>query len=172
MCTCDSRALREELIGNLSASMPIPVHSLNVVGEDPLDEIVESVPDDGSPVMLVGLEDPLEQPEQAARLVQRLNLRREEWPEQVPRPIVFWVPGRLLGCLTNGAPDFFDWRSDTIDFPETVVPAAMLGDRHWKYGVDPKLSNEERIERRKELEARIRLAGNASDPRVLSNLAS
>jgi len=172
VCTCDSRALRDELITNLSASMPTPVHRLDVVGEDPLNEIVESVPDDGGSVMLVGLEAPLGQPDRTARLVERLNLRREQWPEQIRRPVVFWVTGRLLGHLTNGAPDFFDWRSDTIDFPDTVVPAAVLGDRRWEYGVDPRLSSEERGERRKELESRIRVAEGASDPRVLSNLAT
>lgn len=67
--------------------------------------------------MIVGAEQALADADQAWRFLGRLNLRRALWPERIPYPVVFWVHHRARGLLTSGAPDFFDWRSDTIEFP-------------------------------------------------------
>ena len=173
VCTCDSRAVREELIDSIAASTPKAVHHHDVgdAEKDLLDTLLDSIPDGNGPVMLVGLDRLLDKTDASERFFARLNLRREEWTA-LRRPVVFWIPRRTLGELTGGAPDFFDWRSDTIDFPDTRIPAAVLGERRWKHGVDPRLSEREQNERQRELKARIKAAEGSWNERLVPILAA
>jgi hypothetical protein len=118
--------------------------------------------------MVVGVEGALGDDAHAQRLLGSLNLRRAEWPARVPHAVVFWVPRRFLGALTAGAPDFFDWRSDTISFPElTTVEIRPLAHQDWEFGIDPRLSAHEREERLRELRARITSSLGSEEEYVL-----
>ncbi len=123
------------------------------------------------PVMVVGLEHALDPTLEKHPVLESLNLRRPEWPDAVGRPTVFWAPERLVGLLLRRAPDFFDWRSDTLVFPElTSVALRPLESRTWVYGPDPRLTVEERGERIEELRSRIAAHRHSDDPVVLRSL--
>jgi len=70
--------------------------------------------------MVTNLEEAV--PSDGSRLqpLHNLNLRRAAWAESLTSPVVFWVPEYLAALCGREAPDFFDWRSDTVTFP--VVP--------------------------------------------------
>ena len=142
---------------------------LSDADDDVLDAVVKKWADGPpGPVMVVGVEGALGDDAHAQRLLGSLNLRRAEWPARVPHAVVFWVPRRLLGALTAGAPDFFDWRSDTISFPElTTVEIRPLARQDWEFGIDPRLSAHEREERLRELKARIVASRDSDDEYVL-----
>ncbi|MBL8540129.1 MAG: tetratricopeptide repeat protein, partial [Betaproteobacteria bacterium] len=174
VCTCDAPASRDQFIANLSASMPaVTLHrvALSDADDDVLDAVVKALADGPpGPVMVVGVEGALADDAHAQRLLGALNLRRAEWPLHVPEAVVFWLPRRFLGTLTTGAPDFFDWRSDTIAFPElTTVEIRPLARRDWEFGVDPRLSAQERAERLRELRARIAASSGSQDEYVLKH---
>ncbi|MFO1205937.1 MAG: tetratricopeptide repeat protein [Burkholderiales bacterium] len=172
VCTCDAPASRDQFIANLSASMPsVTLHRVDLsdANDDVLDAVVKALADGPpGPVMVVGVEGALADDAHSQRLLGTLNLRRAEWPLRVPEAVVFWLPRRFLGALTRGAPDFFDWRSDTIAFPElTTVEIRPLARRDWEFGVDPRLSAQERAERLRELRARIAASSGSQDEYVL-----
>jgi tetratricopeptide (TPR) repeat protein len=176
VCMCDSPATRDQLIRNLAASMPaVPIHRYELVDTD--DDVLEATATvladvTPGPVMVVGVERVLGDDAHTQRFLSVLNLRRGEWPTRIPYPVVFWLSRRLLGRLTGGAPDFFDWRSDTIEFPElSSVESRPFATREWQFGVSPRVSKEEQQERVKELEARIAAVRQSDDERVIRNRA-
>jgi hypothetical protein len=174
VCTCDAPASRDQFIANLAASMPtMTVHRVGLADSDvDVLEAVAQVLADGppGPVMVLGSEAALADAAHAQSFLSGLNLRRVEWPVRIPYPVVFWVPRRFLGALTSGAPDFFDWRSDTIEFPEVGTGAVRsLAPRDWEFGVDPRFSGQEREERLLELKARIVASGGAEDEDLLKH---
>lgn len=174
VCTCDAVVSRDDYIDRLESSMPgVSFQRIKLTeGTEDLLEIVSQRLANGAagPLMIVGLEQVLDGAG-AQGFLSALNLRRSEWPQRVPHPVVFWLPRRLLGVLTSAAPDFFDWRSDTFHFPElTVIEAMPLAQREWKYGPDPRLNVEQQAERRSELKARIASAGTSQDEVVLRHV--
>jgi tetratricopeptide (TPR) repeat protein len=172
LCACDAPASRDELIHRLADSMPsATLHRIDLGDQDNdlLDTVaaccISATP---GPAMITGAERMLDDPDLAPGFLQGLNLRRAEWPRQAPQPVVFWVPRRVLGQLTAGAPDFFDCRSDSIELPElTNLALRPFAEREWQWGVDPRFTAEERTERRKELKARIAAAAGSNDERVV-----
>ncbi|NKN32516.1 tetratricopeptide repeat protein [Marichromatium bheemlicum] len=132
---------------------------------EPIDAVAELSPP--GPVMIVGLETQLVDEKRTERLSNALNLSRGDWPRRVPVAVVIWLPRRLLGRLTASAPDFFDWRSDTLDFPElTTDQTRTVAPRDWQWGIDPRLTREEQDERVQELQARLATTGDNDDERI------
>jgi len=169
LCTCDAPATRDALIANLAASLPgLALHRIQLpdpAEQEPLEAVAALQPP--GPVMIVGLEPLLADEDRAERLLTALNLSRGDWPSRVPVPVVVWIPRRLLALLTADAPDFFDWRSDILDFPElTADQARPFAVRDWMYGVDPRLTREEQDTRVQELEARIAATLDGDDESV------
>jgi len=117
--------------------------------------------------MVVGLEAALDEGKEPSPILAALNVRRRDWPE-LGQPVVFWVPERVVGQLLRCAPDFFDWRSDTLFFPAVDrMELRPLGERTWRAGVDPRLSAVGRRARLKELSSRVRLHEESDDPVIL-----
>ena len=168
LCVCELPTARNQFIANLSSAMP-DVELITVdasdAGQDLLEALAAHVTDARPRAFMVVVADALlADPASAQRFLDTLNLRRAEWPHRVPHPVAFWLPRRHLGEVTRGAPDFFDWRSDTIDFPEVPDTALRpLGIREWKFGVDPRFSLEERNERLRELRSRIAAVADSTD---------
>ena len=168
LCVCELPTARNQFIANLSSAMP-DVELITVdasdAGQDLLEALAAHVTDARPRAFMVIVADALlADPASAQHFLDTLNLRRAEWPHRVPHPVAFWLPRRHLGEVTRGAPDFFDWRSDTIDFPEVPDTALRpLGIREWKFGVDPRFSLEERNERLRELKSRIAAVADATD---------
>ncbi|TCT22726.1 hypothetical protein [Thiobaca trueperi] len=170
VCTCDAPATRDQLIDNLAASLPaLTLHRIALpdpAEQDPLAAVAALAPP--GPVMIVGLECLLADEARAERLLSALNLSRGDWPLRLSAPVVVWLPRRLMGRLTAGAPDFFDWRGDSLDFPElTTGQARPFAVRDWEWGVDPRLTREEQDERLRELEARLATTHDTEDEHVI-----
>ena len=172
VCTCDMPAARDRFIANLGTAMP-DVELITIDASDPgrdlLENLAAKVTEAHPQAFMVVVADALlADPASARSFLDTLNLRRAEWPRRVPHPVAFWLPRRHLGTLTRGAPDFFDWRSDTIDFPEVPDNALrVLGVREWEFGVDPRFSPEERDERLRELKSRIAAIVGATDEAIV-----
>ena len=168
LCVCELPTARNQFIANLSSAMP-DVELITVDAADPGQDLLEALAahvTNARPraFMVVVADALLADPASTRRFLDTLNLRRAEWPHRVPHPVAFWLPRRHLGEVTRGAPDFFDWRSDTIDFPEVPDTALRaLGMREWEFGVDPRFSLEERNERLRELKSRIAALADATD---------
>jgi tetratricopeptide (TPR) repeat protein len=45
-----------------------------------------------------------------------INYKRENFREQIPGPLVLWVPEYVLQASIEGAPDFWAWRSGVFEF--------------------------------------------------------
>ena len=142
--------------------------------ENPLDSIVErSTRETEGPLMILGLErsNPSALPDHPVLFA--LNLSRPEWPRRLPVPVVFWVPEYLLGLLEREAPDFMDWRSDTVFFPEPVEEDLVpLDARLWGGGGDRSMPEPQRRARMEELRSRLVGQAESEDPIVLAARAS
>jgi tetratricopeptide (TPR) repeat protein len=135
---------------------------------DPLEEILRQIgTEPRGPVMVVGLESAVPSSAEYHPVLQSLNLQRPKWPEKIPQPVVLWVPEYLLGLLGRQAPDFLDWRSDTIFFPPLTEPALKAMDSvSWAGGADGRMDEPDRRERIHELESRLATHGESDDPVV------
>ena len=132
----------------------------------PLEEVVRQVGEgDGGPVMVVGLEKSCPSKASEQPVLRALNLSRPEWPRKLPRPVVLWAPEYLLKLLAQEAPDFLDWRSDTLYFaepkPEELRP---LDSRLWEGAAGGSMPLAERQERIKELRSRLASLTKDRDP--------
>ncbi len=172
VCTCDLPAARDRFIANLGTAMPdVELITIDATdpGQDLLENLAAKVTEAHPQAFMVVVTDALlADPASARSFLDTLNLRRAEWPRRVHHPVAFWLPRRHLGAVTRGAPDFFDWRSDTIDFPEVPDTALRaLGVKEWNFGVDPHFSSEERDERLRELKSRIAAVATATDEAIV-----
>jgi tetratricopeptide (TPR) repeat protein len=132
--------------------------------------MVEQASEGAGPVMVLGLERAVPMGSDHAPILRTLNMERAEWPERLPRPVVFWIPEALLGALSRSAPDFMDWRSDTIYFPsqsEAVDRELYTFDSFvWRGGLDGRMPEIDRRARVEELRSRLRTTPRGDDPVV------
>ncbi len=128
--------------------------------------------DISGPVMIVGLENALSSDIPNPPILHALNLRRPDWPALVPQPVVLWVTEFWLGELARSAPDFLDWRSDTLHFPD-LEPGQLeiLDAATWDGGADTKMPRAARMERIKELESLIATNEHNQDAFIRSTVA-
>jgi tetratricopeptide (TPR) repeat protein len=170
-------AQRNQLIASLQEGMPtaqLQTVTIRPDSTDILDEILKQVGESTSaPVMVVGFENVFSSDTESHPILRSLNLRRPDWPLLLKQPVVFWVPEYLLGILSRAAPDFLDWRTDTLHFPGVEMDQLqMLDSAIWEGGLDTRMPIEARIERVKELEARIAANEHSSDRVILSTVGS
>jgi len=133
---------------------------------DILGEVAQQLSEGPSgPIMLTGLEQSVPSGRKDHPILEKLNLSRPQWPRRVARPVVFWIPDYLLGLLGRFAPDFLDWRSDTVHFPTLSENGIADFERMAiSGGMDDSLPLELRMERVEELQSRIRGHAASSDP--------
>jgi tetratricopeptide (TPR) repeat protein len=151
----------------------MPVAAIEVVelaekAKDPLEEVA-SVLEAGKtgPVMVLGLEEAVPSSRPSHPVLHTLNLQRPEWRKRIPRPVVFWIPEYVLSLLGVEAPDFLDWRSDTIFFPAAEPMLDFLTSDVWAGGLDGNLPAAHRRARMEELQSRLRAASVASTDRAV-----
>ncbi|MBI2906194.1 MAG: hypothetical protein HYX92_00915 [Chloroflexi bacterium] len=132
---------------------------------DVLAEVLRQVPNPRGSLLIVNLETAVPSDRLHHEIVTVLNLQRPEWPQRARQPVVFWLPHYVLGFLEREAPDFFDWRSDTIVFPEMEEQEADYFRRFaWTPAAEASLSKETRFARIRELRARLKKAPRSQDP--------
>jgi tetratricopeptide (TPR) repeat protein len=161
------------MIRHLAESMPgvrIDTVEMDETTVEPLDAVLAQLPTEGTgPVMVIGLEKAVSSTEPEHPVLFHLNLSRPEWPRKVPRPVVLWVPEYVLGFLGREAPDFLDWRSDTLHFPEPAEQDLRLFDsKIWQGGQDGRMPEPERRARIAELRARLAQSTDTEDPGTLA----
>jgi tetratricopeptide (TPR) repeat protein len=121
IAVCNHPAEREELIGLLREAMRgVTLHRVRARPEttDLLAQVLEQVPQPAGPILITDLEIAAPPGEPSHPILQRLNLQRPDWQRRLSRPVILWTPEFLLALLGREAPDFLDWRSDTVHFPE------------------------------------------------------
>jgi tetratricopeptide (TPR) repeat protein len=130
---------------------------LNEQVTQPLDAVLEQVrPGGKEPVMVLGLEASNQSSMSYHPVLQALNLGRAEWPVKLPRPVVFWLPEYLLSLLGREAPDFLDWRSDTLFFRTSLREDLRAFDSGlWISGVGENMSLSDRLDRMERLRQRL-----------------
>lgn len=67
--------------------------------------------------MILGLESMAFPGADQIGLVQNLNITRPLWAERFNRPVVFWLTRDSERLIAQYAPDFYRFRSSSIDFP-------------------------------------------------------
>jgi tetratricopeptide (TPR) repeat protein len=166
---------RNQLISLLQEAIPMTrllTVTIRPDTTDILDEILKQLGTKiSAPIMVVGFDDVFSTDTKNHPILHSLNLRRPDWPLFIKQPVVFWVPEHLLGIFSRAAPDFLDWRSDTLHFPD-LHPAdvQVLDSAIWEGGVDSRMPVDARLERIKELESRVNANEHSHDRVILSAL--
>ena len=172
IAVCNGPATIRSLIDVLQESMPgveVETIELDERMEDPLARVLDlSSPDKSGPLMILGLERSCPSTDPDHPVLHVLNLQRPEWPKRIPRPVVLWIPEYLLSLLGSEAPDFLDWRSDTLFFPSEAAELHALTSAIWVEGLDGRMPEKQRRARIEELLARLRSTSSAMDPVVQS----
>ena len=68
-------------------------------------------------IFVHGLEHSIPSREAYPPLLSSLNLNRELFRQQVPHPLLLWLPDYALTALARKSPDFWAWRSGLYEFP-------------------------------------------------------
>jgi len=121
------------------------------------------------PLMIVGLEKSNPSWAKERPVLYALNMSRPDWPKELPRPLVFWIPDYLLGLMGREAPDFLDWRSDTLFFPAPVDEELLsLRPEVWLGEQNESMSERKRRVRVEELASRLASPFDSDDPVALA----
>src|SRR5215216_903961 len=75
-------------------------------------------------IFVSGLEHSIPSSEAYPPILSYLNLNRELFRQELPYPLVIWLPEYALTALARRAPDFWAWRSGLYEF----APEADLAD--------------------------------------------
>jgi tetratricopeptide (TPR) repeat protein len=67
-------------------------------------------------IFVHGLERSIPSREAYPPLLSSLNLKRELFRQEVPHPLLLWLPDYALTALARKAPDFWAWRSGLYEF--------------------------------------------------------
>lgn len=138
--------------------------------QHPLDAVLAQVePSKAGPVMVLGLERSNPSSAKERPILYALNMSRPDWAKELSRPLVFWVPEYLLGLMGREAPDFLDWRSDTLFFPESFDEGFIaLESAVWLGDFGQSLPESQRRARMNELSVRLANQENSKDSVVLA----
>ncbi|MEN6337701.1 MAG: tetratricopeptide repeat protein [Phycisphaerales bacterium] len=85
---------------------------------DLLAEVLAQVPDMTGPILITDIDRAIQGDSPKHPVLETLNLQRPDWAKRVNQAVVLWTPELLLPLIGREAPDFLDWRSDTIHFPD------------------------------------------------------
>ncbi len=159
--------------------MALPFHPAVVKVEDATtnvltlaQEVLAKTPGDHAPIFVVDVEDATETDADSRQFLLRLNVQRPEWAQLIPRPVVIWTPPHVLGLFEREAPDFFDWRSDVVFFPDLEQGEISRFWFDWGPTTSDNLPIEVRLERIRELEPRIEELANTQDPVAMARRAA
>lgn len=72
-------------------------------------------------IFVYGLENSIPSSAIYHPLLAVMNYKRENFREQIPGPLVLWVPEYVLQAIIEGAPDFWAWRSGVFEFATPQV---------------------------------------------------
>ncbi|MBV9924660.1 MAG: tetratricopeptide repeat protein [Acidobacteria bacterium] len=93
-----------------------PVTDLLPVLRERLSQEGAATPEHKLAIFVHGLERSIPSREAYPPLLSALNLNRELFRQQVPHPLLLWLPDYALTALARKAPDFWAWRSGLYEF--------------------------------------------------------
>jgi hypothetical protein len=106
------------MLGEILVGKTLHTVRLDSQTSDPLDDLISQVPKPTGPVVLTGLDQAVPLGQRVHPVLRNLNIRRPQWPEKVGQPVVLSVPESVWPMAAREAPDFLDWRSDTVLLPD------------------------------------------------------
>lgn len=170
---CNSPALRDHIIEHVTSE----IQSIEVVriprdAGDIFDLVRQQIPN-GSPraVFVVDLEKALGE-DKRNRVLQGLNVSREQWQSAFQCPVVFWLPEYVVSLLMTQARDLWSWISHSFEFvSEHVTASAGMQDTYaGNITLASNLDVHEKRFRIAELEQRIRDAGDEPADRIREHI--
>lgn len=128
VAVCNSPALRDHLIEHVTGEVEgIQVVRVPEDARDVFDLVRQQIPN-GSPraIFVSDLEKALAE-DKRSRVVQGLNVSREQWQSAFQCPVVFWLPEYVQSLVMTQARDLWSWISHQLEFvSERTSPAAGL----------------------------------------------
>ena len=160
---CNSPALRDHLIEHVTSEMEgIQVTRIAEGTQDIFDLAQNQMPS-GRPraVFIVDMEKALAG-QRSERVLQGLNVSREQWRSRHQCPVVFWIAEYVVALLSTGCRDLWSWVSHQFEFvSEQATASAGLQDSYaGSTALARNLDVHEKRFRIAELEQRIADAGD------------
>ena len=173
---CNSPALRDYLIGRLSADSPgIQVLTLPAGVEDVFDHArANSPPAERTALFLVNLEASLRSDQTEHAVLRALNASREPWRTSVACPVVFWLPEFAATLLSVHARDFWAWCSHRLEFvsEDTALAGGSMEQSSAALDAVGNLDVDRKHFRVAELQRRLKEAGNPPPPEMAEHVAT
>lgn len=163
IAVCNSPALRDHIIEHITGEVEgIQVVRVPEDARDVFDLVRLQVPN-GNPraIFVVDLEKALGE-EKRSRVLQGLNVSREQWQATFQCPVVFWLPEYVTSLLMTQARDLWSWISHNFEFisEQATAPAGMQDSYAGDIALASNLDVHEKRFRIAELEQRIADAGH------------
>ncbi len=169
VAVCNSRPLRDFVIGKLTSSDPgIALLAVLPATVDVFGCAAKCVRPDTSALFILGIEDLVSSASPDSPVLASLNSSRDLWPKRFPMPVVLWMPEYAVALLSEHARDFWAWKSHQFEFVSELasLPAAVqdrfLGDSGWAEN----LTADQKQFRIAELRQRIAEAGDPPPPEL------
>jgi len=162
VAVCNSPALRDHIIEHVTGEVEgIQVVRVPEDARDIFDLVRQQIPN-GSPraIFVADLEKALAE-DKRSRVVQGLNVSREQWQSAFQCPVVFWLPEYAQSLLMTQARDLWSWISHNFEFvsEQATAPAGMQDSYAGNITLASNLDVHEKRFRIAELEQRIADAG-------------
>ncbi len=125
---CNSPALRDHIVKHIAGEVQgIEVVRIPEDAHDILDTVRRQIPNaQARAVFVVDMEKALAE-DKRNRVLQNLNVSREQWQATYRCPVVFWLPEYVISLLTTQARDLWSWVSHQFEFvSEQATPLAGL----------------------------------------------
>ncbi|HEV3470657.1 MAG TPA: tetratricopeptide repeat protein [Pyrinomonadaceae bacterium] len=136
---CNSPAQRRKIVADCEALLhPLKIRPLEIELTEPITNLLPVIREhltragntrarekgssrpaaqtDKLAIFVYGLEHSIPSREAYPPLLSSLNLSRELFREQLPHPLVLWLPDYALTAFARKAPDFWAWRSGLYEF--------------------------------------------------------
>jgi tetratricopeptide (TPR) repeat protein len=111
--------------------------------------------------------------DQRDRVLQGLNVSREQWQATYQCPVVFWLPDYVISLLMTHARDFWSWVSHHFEFvsEQASASAGLQGSYAGNITLAANLDVHEKRFRIAELEQRIAEAGNEPEGQLREHIS-
>jgi tetratricopeptide (TPR) repeat protein len=171
---CNSPALRDHIIEHIRSEVKgIEVVRLHKDTRDILNFAQKQV-GDARPkaIFTINMEEAIAG-DQRDRVLQGLNVSREQWQATYQCPVVFWLPEYLMPLVMTHARDFWSWVSHHFEFvSEQATASTGLQDRYaGNLTLAANLDVHEKRFRIAELEQRIADAGDEPEGQLREHVS-
>ncbi|MBP7053304.1 MAG: tetratricopeptide repeat protein [Phycisphaerae bacterium] len=167
---CNSPALRDYVIKYMTGEVQgIEVVRIPEDAQDILDTVRRQIRNgQARAVFVVDMEKALAAEDKRNRVLQNLNVSREQWQATYRCPVVFWLPEYVMSLLMAQARDLWSWVSHQFEF--VSEQATAFAGQQDKYAGNVTLAGNLDVHEKRfriaELEQRIADAGQEPDEQL------